>query len=172
MKMEESQKKLQVLEDELASRRNKWRDIHVAWAPSFERRVQAPAGMKFEDTYLSHVMGSAFDLTNSRNSCLFQTALSQMTEKEKPGSKQGFVSRFNMRKSDPALCNSGDKVTVELAALDASTYAISNMADFSRFLFHLAGEYELADAPDPARALERFELRSLPPRAKNDRLIH
>lgn len=172
MKMEESQKNLQVLEEELASRRSKWRDIHVAWAPSFERKVQAPAKLKFENTYLSHVMGSGFDLTNSRNSCLFQTALSQMTEKQKPESKLGFISRYNMRESVPALCNTGDKVSVELAALDANTYAITNMADFSRFLFHLAGESELADAPDPVRALERLELRSLSPRAKNDRLIH
>ena len=168
--MNASKKILSELREELSSERNRWEEIQVEWAPSYAKPSHGKSFVSAKSTYLSHVMADDFTGNSTGNSCMFHAALKQMTPPEPSVRipKNGGVSQDVLGGS---LVLNGDKFSTELAGLDPTDSKSPNMTDFSRFLFFLAGEAELANAPDPARVSQRNFDRGDSLTTMKDRLI-
>ena len=93
-----------------------------------------------------------------------------MTTSDEPKSKSA-VSVVSTGTIGNVATIHGDKFSTQLAATDSATDSIVNMVDFSRFLLHLAGENELAEAPDRLRTIHSRQYNPEVPRAAMDRLI-
>lgn len=166
--MNDSRKILSELKEELASERNRWEEIQVEWAPSYSRPKEEKSVVLDRATYLSHVMAEDFSSPFPQSKCMFHAALTQMShldkraeQSEKP-TQQSFGGTHSIH---------GEKFSTELAGLDPSDSRSRSMTDFSRFLFYLAGEMELANAPDNARTAERSMFHPGPGSSGKDRLI-
>jgi hypothetical protein len=168
--MNDSRKILSELKEELSSERSRWEEIQVEWAPSYSRRKESKSPILDRSTYLSHVMANDITSTSSQSKCMFHAALKQMTPSD---ARKRFIAEevSSQCSFGCVLSINGEKFSTELAGLDPTDTRSTSMTDFSRFLFYLAGETDLANAPDTARLTEQHVGPGESPVTRKDRLI-
>jgi len=169
---QESKTCLETLRSELETKREKWVNLQVEWAPSFERETVEDVPKVEKPTYLKHVMASALHQhIPTRSKCMFEAAVGKMTEKSEPR-KVGTLEQI-VRLPDTSRGSSleGDKFSIELSCQNQSGRQYTCMPEFSRFLMHLAGETDTSVAGDPVRYVEEHQTGPRLSNTYNDRLI-
>jgi hypothetical protein len=166
--MNEQKKILEELAEELNLKEEQWRSIQVEWAPSYSRKIPIGEVSAQTSSYLDHVMATDLASTALQSKCLFRAALSEMTKGDS-NKRRGTLPGVPSSRDSKCL---GDKFHTDVVVDNGDEVAeLSSMGDFSRFLLHLAGETELADAPDPLRASEGQVPGVTTIKSKLDRLI-
>ena len=169
---EESKSCLQSLRSELETKREKWVSLQVEWAPSFERETLEEIPKVEKPTYLKHVMGgSLHQHIPTRSKCMFEAAVGKMTEKQSPRQLESLEQIVRLPDTSRGSTLEGDKFSVELSCQNQSGRQYTCMPEFSRFLLHLAGEWDLSVGTDPVRYIEEHQTGPRLANTYNDRLI-
>jgi len=169
---EESKSCLQTLRSELESKREKWVNLQVEWAPSFGRETIEAIPRVEKPTYLKHVMASSLHQhIPTRSKCMFEAAVGKMTEKVERRKFDSLEQIVRLPDTSRGSSLEGDKFSVELSCENQSGRQYTCMPEFSRFLLHLAGESDLSVGGDPVRYIEEHQTGPRLANTYNDRLI-
>ena len=169
---EESKSCLQTLRSELEAKREKWVNLQVEWAPSFEREVVEVVPKVDKPSYLKHVMASSLHHhIPTRSKCMFEAAVDKMTERVETRTLESLEQIVRLPDTSRGSSLEGEKFSVELSCQDLSGRQYTCMPEFSRFLLHLAGESDLSVGADPVRYIEEHQTGPRLANTYNDRLI-
>ena len=139
---------LQALSNEMTLRRKNWTYVKGGWGeakafvePTCHNRPPEP------ESYLNHVMAEEFVSSEFPQKCLFKASRDLMLRSSSSHSSDpGMVLGTTLGHDLPI-----EKFSTDLAWLNERNHSVRNMTEFSRFLFQLSGENELASAGDPLR---------------------
>jgi hypothetical protein len=159
---------LQALTNEITQRRRNWNSVRNGWIdmkPVTEpiSRTEIPT----LQSYLNHVMAEDFATSEFPQKCLFKASHELMLAPSSNDLSKSNASKCSRLGYEVAV----EKFSTDLAWLSESNHSAHNMTEFSRFLFQLSGETEMASAADPMRNAHSDNHFPYTSTTKHDRLI-
>ena len=159
---------LQALTNEITQRGLNWNKVRYGWIdtkPVTEPiyRTEIPP----LQSYLNHVMAEDLATPEFPQKCLFKASHELMFAPYSSDLSNATASKGSTLGYDVAV----EKFSTDLAWLSESNHSAHNMTEFSRFLFQLSGDTEMACAADPIRNAHSENHFPYTSTAKHDRLI-